>query len=417
MSGLTTGAQWRGRRVLFMHPNFPGQFRHLAPAVAALGAEVRCLSFSHTPPGLALPVTRVVPVREHPAGLDPWLHDLDTKLIRGRSSWALLWQWRQEGWLPDLVVGHGGWGDMLGLRELFPRARVVGWFEFFYHAVGLDLDFDPEFPPSDELRLKVRLKNLWPLWMLEHVDAGVCPTRFQRSVHPPAYHDKLEVIHEGIDTHRFVPKADVTVTLGQGGPTLSRDNEVVTFVNRDLEPYRGYHVFMRALPELLRRRPDAHVLIVGGDGVSYGAPPTEATTWKQRFLDEVRGELDPRRVHFLGRVPHATLTALMQLSRAHVYLSYPFVLSWSLLEAMSCGAPIIGSDTAPVREVITDGEHGLLVDFFDSQGLVERIEHALRDPEATAPLRERARLRVVEEYDLKGVCLPRQLALLGRQWD
>ncbi|HAA45290.1 MAG TPA: glycosyl transferase [Halomonas sp.] len=407
-----------------MHPNFPGQFRHLAPALREHGADVRALTLSEIPANTSVPTsaptsvptsvptTRAPLVRGHSPELDPLLQPLDSKLIRGRSAMQQLRQWRDEGWVPELIIGHTGWGDMLGLKEMFPQAKVLGWFEFYYHSTGLDLDFDPEFPPSEEARLKARLKNMWPLWMLEQVDQGVCPTRFQRDVHPSPYHSRLNVVHEGIDTQRFVPKDSIQVTLG-AGLTLTREDEVITFVNRDLEPYRGYHVFMRALPALLARHPSAHVLIVGGDKVSYGAAAPEGTSWKQIFLDEVRHQLDPRRVHFLGKVPHNTLIGLMQLSRAHVYLTYPFVLSWSLLEAMSCAAPVIGSDTAPVREVITHGENGLLVDFFDTQALVEQISYALSHPDAMQPLRDKARASVIEHYDLNSYCLPQQLALVS----
>lgn len=297
------------------------------------------------------------------------------------------------------------------LRIFFQRRYNWAGSSFFYQTHQSDLDFDPEFPPSEALRTKARLKNMWPLWMLDQVDHGVCPTYFQRDTHPSVYHDKLSVIHEGIDTHRFVPKADVFITLGDG-LTLTRNDNVVTFFNRDLEPLRGYHVFMRALPALLEKHPDVHVLIVGGDGVSYGAPP-ESGSWKQHYLEEVGRQLDPKRVHFLGRVPHNTLIGLMQLSRAHVYLTYPFVLSGSLLEAMSCAAPVIGSDTAPVREVITHGENGLLVDFFDTQALVEQISYALNNPDVMQPLRDKARASVIEYYDLYSRCLPRQLELVS----
>ncbi len=401
-----------GRKVLVMHPNFPGQFRHLAPALKELGADIRALTLSQPPQGAPFSVTQVPLVRGHSPELDPWLQSLDSKLIRGRSALPLLRQWRADGWVPELVIGHTGWGDMLGVSEVFPNAKVLGWFEFYYHATGLDLDFDPEFPPSEEDRLKTRLKNMWPLWMLEHVDQGVCPTYFQRDVHPAVYRPRLSVVHEGIDTQRFVPKEDIKVTLGEG-LTLTRDDEVITFVNRDLEPYRGYHVFMRALPALLAQHPKAHVLMVGGDSVSYGAAAPAGTTWKQYFLNEVGHQLDPARVHFLGKVPHATLTALMQLSRAHVYLTYPFVLSWSLLEAMSCAAPIIGSNTAPVREVITHGENGLLVDFFDTEALTASLSYALRHPEAMQPLRQQARQTVIDRFDLHTQCLPQQLALVA----
>lgn len=397
-------------RVLIMHPNFPGQFRHLVPALKQAGADVRAISFSTATCDTGVAVSCASVVRGNPDTLDPWLRSLDSKIIRGRSVEPILHQWRAEGWQPTLVIGHTGWGDMLGIADIFPEALQLGWFEFFYHAYQGDLDFDPEFPPNEALRTKVRLKNMWPLWMLDQVDHGVCSTYFQRDTHPRAYHDKLSVIHEGIDTHRFVPKADISITL-EDGLTLTRSNKVVTFFNRDLEPLRGYHVFMRALPALLDKHPDVHVLIVGGDGVSYGAAP-ENGSWKQRYLEEVGRQLDPKRVHFLGRVPHDTLIGLMQLSRAHVYLTYPFVLSWSLLEAMSCQASIIGSDTAPVREVITHGENGLLVDFFDQQALVEQISYSLLNPEAAYRRGKRAREVVVEGYDLKTRCLPAQLALI-----
>lgn len=397
-------------RVLFMHPNFPGQFRHLAPALQRAGADIRALSFTAPTENTGIPTTQVGFVRGHSPELDPWLQPLDSKIIRGRSTARVLHQWHQQGWIPDLIIGHTGWGDMLPLRDIFPAAKVLGWFEFYYHAKGLDVGFDPEFPPDTTMLTQVRLKNLWPLWMLEDVDHGVCPTAFQRDTHPQAYHDKLSVIHEGIDTRRFVAKHDITVTLSPD-LTLSRDDEVITFFNRDLEPYRGYHVFMRALPVLLQRHPNAHVIIVGGDGVSYGAAPGQGS-WKQLFLNEVRQRLDPSRVHFLGRVPHQTLIGLMQLSRAHVYLTYPFVLSWSLLEAMSCEAPIIGSDTAPVREVITHNKNGRLVDFFDQDALIDSISFMLSHPQVAQSYGQQARLHIAQHYDLNDHSIPQQIALV-----
>ncbi|OHZ01186.1 glycosyltransferase [Salinicola sp. MIT1003] len=399
------------RRILFIHANFPGQFRHLAPALAQRGDDVRAVSLSRLPEASPFPVVQARLSRGNPSNLDPLLRQLDSKLIRGRATQEVLEEWRSQGWLPDLVIGHSGWGDMMAVRELFPQAKVIGWFEFYYHATGQDADFDPEFPLSIEDRLRVRLKNLWPLWMLEQVDRGVCSTHFQKLTHPAAYHNKLSVIHEGIDTQRFHPKPNVQVALGKR-LELTRETPVITFVNRDLEPYRGYHVFMRALPAILERNPEAQVFIVGGDGVSYGAAPKNGRSWKEIFLEEVGERLDASRVHFLGRVPHATLTALIQLSRAHVYLTYPFVLSWSLLEAMSCGAPIIGSDTAPVREVIEDGKNGLLVDFFDSQSLTDSITRALQYPSEMETMRANARRTIIDRYDLNRICLPQQISLV-----
>jgi glycosyltransferase involved in cell wall biosynthesis len=196
---------------------------------------------------------------------------------------------------------------------------------------------------------------------------------------------------------------------------LRPGDEIVTFVNRNLEPYRGYHVFMRALPRLLRERPHARVLIVGGDEVSYGAAPKpgpdgQPRTWKQIFLDEVQGELDLSRVHFLGRIPYGRFVALLQLSMVHVYLTYPFVLSWSLLEAMSAGCAIVAGDTAPVREAVRDGHTGLLVDFFDGDALVRRVVELIEQPALRAALGQAARAHAVSTYDLQKHCLPGQLA-------
>ena len=220
----------------------------------------------------------------------------------------------------------------------------------------------------------------------------------------------LSVIHDGVDTAVMAPDAAAELTL-PNGRVLRAGEEVLTFVNRNLEPYRGYHTFMRALPDVLAARPEAQVVIVGGDEVSYGARPATGS-WKQKFLSEVEGRLDLNRVHFLGKVPYANFRALMQISRVHAYLTYPFVLSWSMLEAMSAGALVVGSDTAPVREVIRDGKNGLLVDFFDIEGWSRVLTDTLADPEAYRPLREAGRRRIVNGYDLRSVCLPRMVAMV-----
>ena len=189
---------------------------------------------------------------------------------------------------------------------------------------------------------------------------------------------------------------------------------MITFVNRNLEPYRGYHSFLRALPAVLAARPKAQVVIVGGDGASYGAEPKAGGSWKQIFLAEVADRIDPGRVHFLGRVPYPSFLALMQVSRAHAYLTYPFVLSWSMLEAMSAGALVIGSCTAPVEEVIVDGRNGRLIDFFDIPGWSAALTEALSQPERFTALRAAARETVVARYDLRRHCLPRMVDFVER---
>ncbi|MGQ0526295.1 MAG: glycosyltransferase, partial [Betaproteobacteria bacterium] len=299
------------------------------------------------------------------------------------------------------------------LKDIWPLAKMLALLEFFYATRGLDFDFDPEFHKPDPARdAKLRAKNAHLLLALADMDCGLAPTEFQRSTIPLAFRDRVRVIFDGIDTNVVRPDGAASVEIG--GRTLRPGDEVLTLVNRNLEPYRGYHVFMRALPEILRRRPAALVLIVGGDEVSYGAAAPAGKTWKQIFLDEVKDRLDMSRVFFLGRIPYASYLKVLRVSRCHVYLTYPFVLGWSCIEAMSAGCLVVGSRTPPVEEVIEHGKNGLLVDFFDGAALAETVVDALARPDHYAPMRTAARETAVARYDLKSICLPQQIALLER---
>jgi glycosyltransferase involved in cell wall biosynthesis len=408
-------------KILFIHQNFPGQFVHLAPALARMGHEVVALSSRRPAP--ALPGVRVVshfpePLQRRP-GADRSPDEpgaklegnLGAKVSRASSAATAMEQLRQQGFVPDVVLAHSGWGEALFVKAVFRHCRLLVYAEYFYGAPGGDSGFDPEFCHETVLsRQKTAINNLHLMQALVASDAALSPTHFQRSQHPAALQSKIAVIHDGIDTQRFKPNPTARVKLGHSGLTLTAKDEIITFVARQLEPYRGYHTFMRALPGVMARRPNARVVIVGGEGVSYGSPAPSGTSWKQVFLDEVKLRLDTRRVHFVGQVPHSTLTQLLQVSAVHVYLTYPFVLSWSLLEAMSMGCLVVASDTAPVREVIVDGVNGLLTDFFDAPMLAERIAHALGQHHALTGLRNQARATVVQKYDLATVCLPHAVA-------
>lgn len=410
-------------KYLLIHQNFPGQYKHLAPALAARGDQVVALTPKVEKVAKWQGVT-LLPYKYagKPAqGLHRWLVDFETKLIRGHSCYRAAMALRARGFSPDVILAHHGWGESLFLKDVWPEARLGLYCELYHTAdypfVGFDPEFTPPSPETDALRL--RLKNLNNRLHFEVGDAGISPTEFQAATFPEAMRQRISVVHDGIDTAQVTANGTARLDLGHG-KSVTRDDEVVTFINRNLEPYRGYHVFMRALPELLRRRPRAQVVLIGGDSVSYGAKAPDGQTWKQVFIDEVRGRIpddDWARVHFLGRVPYDVFLSFMQVSRAHVYLTYPFVLSWSLLEAMSAGAPIVASDTAPVREVLTDGETGLLVDFFDQAGIVDRVCTLLDDADLQAHLRENARRHVVAQYDLRDVCLPRQLGWVDSLMD
>jgi len=405
-------------KILFVHQNFPGQFKFLAPALAAQGHEVVAMTMQkvtqETWNGVRL--VPYAPSRGSTAGVHPWVSDFETKVIRGDACFRAAMQMREKGYTPDVIVAHPGWGETLFLKEVWPSAKLGIYCEFFYHAKGADVGFDPEFPATDPAEVcRIKLKNLNNMLHFEIADSAISPTHWQASTFPLPFRERISVIHDGIDTQTLSPNANAVfeATSDQGvSLRLTQSDQVITFVNRNLEPYRGYHVFMRALPQLLAKNPDATVLIVGGDGVSYGAKPSAGGTWKEIFKSEVAAKIaqrDWQRVHFLGNVPYANFIAMLQVSSVHVYLTYPFVLSWSLLESMSIGCTVSASDTSPVREAIAHDKTGVLVDFFDVAGLADSITRLLADSKERARLGANARAFAQGHYDLRSVCLPAQL--------
>jgi len=401
--------------ILFIHQNFPGQFKFLAPALVAQGHAVTGMTMQKTEASTWQGV-RLVPYtasRGTTPKVHPWVSDFETKTIRAEACFKAALQMKAAGYQPDVIIAHHGWGESLFLKEVWPQAKLAIYCEFFYHPDGADVGFDPEFPPKDVGdACRLRLKNLNNLLHFEVADAGISPTHWQASTFPEPFRSKITVVHDGIDTAAVMPDPQVSLTLN-GQIRLTRQDEIVTFVNRNLEPYRGYHIFMRALPQLLKSRPQARVLMVGGDDVSYGARPDGGQKWKDIFAAEVRGQIsdaDWSRVHFLGHVPYQHFIPLLQLSTVHVYLTYPFVLSWSLLEAMSAGCAIVASNTQPLREAITHDQTGRLVDFFDAPALAHEVSALLGDAQARARLGANARAFAQTHYDLKTVCLPQQLA-------
>lgn len=406
--------------ILFVHQHFPGQFKHLAPALAAhpehtvVSLSMQRLSVSHWQ-GVRMASYR--PNRQSQYGVHPWLRDLDTKVIRAEGCFQAALQLRAEGFSPDVIIAHPGWGESLFLKHVWPHAKLGLYAELYYLTQGGDVGFDPEFPvrDADSEPCRIDLRNLNWLAHLPQMDGALSPTHWQANTFPEPIRSRIAVIHDGVDTSGIAPNAYATLSL-PSGRTLSRADEVVTFASRDLEPCRGFHVFMRALPALLRQRPLAQVLIVGGDGASYGPKPAQGGSWKQKLIDEVRVDIDDAdwaRVHFLPPLPYSTFISLLQVSRVHVYLTYPFVLSWSILEAMSAGCAIVASDTAPVREVLQEQDNGRLVDFFDHAALIDRVCELLDDPAQRTRLGAQARASVCEHYDLHHICLPRQMDWLS----
>jgi glycosyltransferase involved in cell wall biosynthesis len=398
-------------KALFIHQNFPGQFRHLVGHLARQGGhQLVCIGQRD---GVPLPNTTYVryrPKRAPGPATHPYLIGMESAVLAGQAVLETLLQLRQQGFVPDVVIAHPGWGETLYVREAYPAARLIHFCEFYYHTEGADVGFDPAFPLTLDQRARLRTRNALHLLNLENCDVAVSPTHWQKSVHPLAYQPRIEVIHEGVDTSAARPDPLATFELPDGR-VLRAGDPVVTYVARNLEPYRGFPQFMQALAQLQAQRPDVQALIIGADGVSYGNPPADAPNWREKLLRE--WPLDASRTHFLGTLPHARYLQALQVSAAHVYLTVPFVLSWSLLEALASGCLVIASDTAPVREVIQHGRQGLLVDFFDVAALTQHLLAAVDQPAAFTALRQAGPAHVAARYSVDAGCA-QWLALLQR---
>jgi glycosyltransferase involved in cell wall biosynthesis len=399
--------------VLFIHNNFPAQFVHIARALsnrvdvnlAAIGSPT-----AQSLPGVKL--IKYVISESDVSATHPFARRFDLECRRAEQVLYAASNLVRSGFSPHLILAHPGWGETLPLRAMFPNARIVTYCEFFYRTEGLDFGFDPEFPESGiDGKVRVHLKNAATLLALTECDNAISPTSWQHSTFPREYQSKINILHEGVDTEVAKPDPEASLVLASGR-TLTRDDEVITFVSRSFEPLRGFHIFMRALPRIMAERPQAQVVLVGGAGRPYGIFPPADTTWQSTFLEEVAAKIDPARLHFVGHLPHRDYLRALQIASAHVYLTYPFVLSWSLLEAMSAGCLVVASDTAPVREVI-DGHNGLLVPFFDSDQLARTLIDVLEHPQSFDKHRKRARATIHDRYDVNRVCLPNMLSFLG----
>ena len=409
-------------RILLVHQNFPGQFKHLVPALIARGDEVVAMGMRDVKEMVGafdggeravVGLRYVKSAGSHSTATDghPWTRDFDSKVIRADAAMRSAIRIRDGGWSPDVILAHPAWGEAMFLPLVWPEAKLALFCEMLYNLDGLDGGFDPEFPSDhagtvEEARLMLRCLPQSLLW--DKAAAGISPTVFQADTFPQPMRDKITVIHDGIDTATVSPGAGQPMKTGRGH-VFNPGDEIITFVNRNLEPLRGYHRFVRALPDILARRPNAHVILIGGGGVSYGKAH-ESGSWKDVFLNEVRDRVDMERIHFTGAVPYQAYLNILRLSSVHVYLTYPFVASWSLAEALATGCAVVASDTAPVLEFVEDGANGLLVDFFDGDALVEKTCAVLEDRGLAARLGAEARARMVAGYDLKRVCLPKQLA-------
>ena len=404
--------------ILFVPQNFPGQYLHIVQRLAKRGGhQMGALGINPLDKSRdisdQLQHFRYPLQRGNTKGVHPLVMETETKVIRAEACVSAAEQLKKKGFEPDLICAHPGWGEPLFLKAVWPDTPLLCYQEFFYNEYGFDSNFDPEF--QEERRwypqAKLLMKNAYLHLTLDQADWNVSPTHFQASSFPEHYRRRISVIHDGVDVSLAVPNPTPAPLELSDGTLLNHGEQIVTFVNRRLEPYRGCHTFLRSIPEIQKLCPEARIVIVGGtSGVSYGAVCPQGE-WKDRFLAEIEGQYDPSRVHFTGKLPYEQFIPLLQLSACHVYLTYPFVMSWSLLEAMACGCAVVGSDTAPVREVIRHGHNGLLVDFFSPLDLATATAELLCNRERARAFGVEARRTVERTYDLDA-CVTRQLALM-----
>ncbi|WP_430449804.1 glycosyltransferase family 4 protein [Rhodophyticola sp.] len=403
-------------KILFVHQNFPGQYRQLVNWLIAQGGhQMVALTQSKTPP--KIPGMAVYGYTPHHRPSD--------------EAYALSKYWEEccgagfgvvracrkleaEGFVPDLVLGHVGWGELTFLKQFWPDVPIIGFFEYFYLAKGGSVGFDPEFPASPDTPFLMHARNAVNFANIETVDLGHSPTRWQMETFPESFHPKLYCCHDGIRADLLGPNPQAEVRLGRLKRNVTREDEIFTYMARNMEPTRGFHIFMRALPDILAARPKARVLIIGGSETSYGKKSSLQGGYRAEMEREIGDRVDWDRVHFLGRVPYKDFQKIIQISRCHIYLTVPFVLSWSVLECMAMEATIVASDTAPVREVMTHGETGLLVDFFDPAALAGQVIDVLEHPGDHAHLGPAARAHVLEKYDFLSRTLPVHLDQMNR---
>lgn len=385
--------------ILFIHPNFPAQFRHLA---RVLGKDPKYNVFYATKreEGQIEGVKKIIyqPSREVNPETHHYIRNLEGAVLQGQALYRVGLQLKEKGFYPDIIYGHSGWGPTLFMKDLFPKSQFIGYYEWFYNAYGADADFDPSDPLTVDDHARIRVKNSPILIDLYSCDRGLSPTQWQKQQFPPEYQSKITVLHDGVDTDYFKPNPSTKLKIDSINLDLSHVSEIVTYIGRGMEPYRGFPQLMETIGILQQRRPKTHFVVVGQNRVAYGKQLPNGETYLDLMLKKV--SLDLSRVHFTGLLPYDDYLKVLQVSSAHIYLTRPFVLSWSMLESMATGCALVASNTEPVREIIRDNYNGLLVPFFDVEKIADKVEYALDNPEIMAKIRQKARETIVKEYNL-----------------
>ncbi len=393
--------------ILFLHRNFPAQFRNIAPALANdVNNKVVFITNNDSTYIKNIVKVKYNLKRQVPDNCHQYLRFYEECVNHGQACAEAAISLKNQGFKPDVIFGHT-WGQTMFMKDVFPDVPLICYFEWFYDRYNGDMGFDGRQLDVDDWA-KLRTKNAHLLIDLYSCDAGFCPTKFQLKQYPKEFHHKIRVMHDGVDVDFCKPDDNAQFLIKDKNVTLTRNDEVITYATRGMEAYRGFPEFMKAAEVLLKKRPNLQVVVAGEDRVCYGAQLVN-TTYKKMMLEQL--DLDLNRVHFVGSLPFNEYVKLLQVSSAHVYLTYPFVVSWSLLDAMSCACPIVASSTEPVKEFIEDCKNGFLFDFYDISSQVEKIEYALDNKDKIEPIRYEARKTIVDNYNLKDL-LPKHIEFI-----
>ncbi len=395
-------------RILFMHNNFPGQYRRIVEHIKDKpGLEMVAATLAGNEQKFRPKRVNFKPHREPTPKIHPAIHSTEKAVLMGQAAYKALLPLQAKGYRPDIILSHSGWGSNMFLRDLFPDSKLLTYYEWYYHSRFSDGDYLRGEPYDPNGQLRIRMKNTPILQDLASMDWGQCPTQFQHSKFPDIFKDRISVLHDGVDTDYFAPNPKAKVTIGEH--TFTAEDEVITYVARGMEPYRGFPQFIETVATLQKMRPNLQVVVLGNDRVAYGSERADGKSYKEWALEKFQPDMS--RLHFLGLQPLKAFRTLMQISSAHVYLTVPFVLSWSMLEAMSTGALIVGSDTEPVRELITDGENGVLVPFKEPEVIAEKLNQILDNRQDYAELKKAARDHILAKYSIKDL-LPQYWQLI-----
>ena len=396
-------------KILFMHNNFPGQYRRIAPYLKQdPKIKMAALTLKSNDQQIDIPTIRYMQHRQATNKIHPALQYTENAVLQGMAAYKSILEVKKKISKPDIILAHTGWGSSMFLRDAFPNSKILNYYEWYYHAHGSDGEFitRTRYDPNGEMR--IRLKNTAILQDLSVMDWGQCPTHFQHSKFPEVFRDRISVLHDGVDTDYFKPEPR-KLEMDLNGTILKKGDEIITHITRGMEEYRGFPQVMETISILQKKRPNLQVIIIGEDKVSYGAKRKDGRTWKQWALDTFTLDLD--RIHFMGRQPIETLKVAAQISSAHLYLTAPFVLSWSMLECMAAGVILVGSDTDPVKEVIEDGKNGVLVPFWEPKAIAKTLTHILDHQDQYEEIRKNARQTILDRYDVKNL-LPKYRHLI-----